>query len=55
MPEKEPTLTASPTSISPELVRKIADKVYAMWLKECQIENERRRVQPASNLARRTK
>lgn len=31
----------SPT-LSPELVRKIADKVYALWLRDLQIEQERK-------------
>lgn len=28
---------------SAELVKKVADKVYALWLREAQIEHERRR------------
>lgn len=28
--------------LSPELVRKIADKVYALWLRDLQIEQERK-------------
>ncbi len=38
--------------ITPELVEKVTDKVYAMLLKELRIENERRRV-PVDNLGRR--
>ncbi len=30
--------------LTPELVQQLAERVYAMWLKECQIENERRRL-----------
>ena len=28
---------------SPEFVRKLVDKVYALWLRDLQIERERRR------------
>ena len=31
--------------ITPEMVKKVSKKVYAMWLKEMQIENERRQMQ----------
>lgn len=30
--------------ITPEIVKKVSKKVYAMWLKEMQIENERRQL-----------
>ncbi len=30
--------------LTPELVQQLAERVYAMWLKECEIENERRRL-----------
>jgi hypothetical protein len=39
----EPDKTAGSNAITPELVRLVADKVYALWLKELQIERERRR------------
>jgi hypothetical protein len=35
--------TAADQALSPELVKKVADKVYALWLREAQIEQERRR------------
>ena len=30
--------------ITPEIVEKVSKKVYAMWLKEIKIENERRQM-----------
>jgi hypothetical protein len=38
--------SAGSNPITPELVRQVADKVYALWLKELQIERERRRPLP---------
>jgi hypothetical protein len=32
------------SKLTPELVRQLADRVYALWLQESQIENERRRL-----------
>ena len=43
MAEQKNTAEAS-GEISPDLVRKVADEVYALLLRELQIENERRRV-----------
>lgn len=44
--------TAPGTKVTPELVRKIADNVYALWLKELRIENERRGTQIIRRLYR---
>jgi hypothetical protein len=30
-------------AVTPELVRQVADKVYELWLRDMQIEQERRR------------
>lgn len=35
---------SQPGEITPEMVKKVSKKVYAMWLKEIQIENERRQM-----------
>ena len=32
------------TKITPELVRQVADKVYALWLQDLKIMRERKRV-----------
>lgn len=37
---------SSDTAVTPELVRQVADKVYAMWLRDLQIERERQRTKP---------
>ncbi len=42
---------ARETKITPEMVRVVADKVYALWLRDLQIEHERLGVH--SNLAQR--
>ncbi len=55
MPDNLPASGAIPAEITPELVQKIADKVYAMWRKEWQIENERRRAMAQKNVTRRIK
>lgn len=55
MPEDRVAFETLPAKMTPELVQKIADKVYAMWLKEWQIENERRRIVAQKSLTRRTK
>ncbi len=33
----------SKTAVTPELVRQVADKVYALWQRDVQIEQERQR------------
>jgi hypothetical protein len=40
-PEKQ---SGQASAITPEVVRQVADKVYAMLLKELQVEKERRRM-----------
>ena len=39
-PEKQ---SGQVSALTPEIVRQVADKVYAMLLKELQVEKERRR------------
>lgn len=39
-------VNADDTAVTPELVRQVADKVYAMWLRDLQIERERQRPSP---------
>jgi hypothetical protein len=36
--------TTKTNRLSPELVQKVADKVYALWLRDLQIERERQRM-----------
>jgi hypothetical protein len=50
--------TAEPTGedsegvpVSPELVRQVAEKVYALWLREMRIEGERRRISGSRSTA----
>jgi hypothetical protein len=38
---------SSDTAVTPELVRQVADKVYAMWLRDLKIERDRQR--PSAN------
>lgn len=42
----------SGTTIPPEILEQVAAKVYALWLKELQIEHERRRL-PSGRLRSR--
>ncbi len=42
MPEQTPSLPKAPKKLTPKLVREVADKVYALWLKELMIEKERK-------------
>jgi hypothetical protein len=37
---------AKQQALTPEMVQKVADKVYALWLRDSQIERERRRPLP---------
>jgi len=37
-------------ALTPELVREVADKVYALWLLDLKIEQERWRQRPVSGL-----
>ncbi|GAB4145308.1 MAG: hypothetical protein Fur0021_02460 [Candidatus Promineifilaceae bacterium] len=44
------------SKITPELVRQVAGRVYALWLRDLQIEQERRRWQrPSSRVTSRRK
>jgi hypothetical protein len=38
--------SAKRQALTPEMVQKVADKVYALWLRDSQIERERRRPFP---------
>ncbi|MCB8920863.1 MAG: hypothetical protein H6662_04695 [Ardenticatenaceae bacterium] len=49
------TQTTTDTPIPPELVQQVADKVYKLWRKDLQIENERRRTHIQKRPGRRTK
>jgi hypothetical protein len=40
---KRPPKVGRSGEITAELLQQVADRVYAMWLKEVKIENERRR------------
>ena len=41
--EREREATAEPVEITPELVRQVAEKVYALWLQDLKVARERRR------------
>jgi len=51
----ESAQTKTDTTIPPELVQQVTEKVYALWRKELQIENERRRGQSQKRPSRRIK
>ena len=36
--------TVQTTKITPELVQQVTDKVYAIWFRDLQIQNERKRL-----------
>ena len=40
-------------TITPELVRQVAERVYALWLRDLQIEQERRRLRQPDSRVRR--
>lgn len=45
-PTNHQTNESTNQHVTPDLVRKVTDKVYEMWLKEIEIERERFRGKP---------